>query len=354
VGDIAELRIKHVKEVLEDPSKEFHAFEITPIKNLRKDDPLPANPVMGSDSCNYLRRWIDYAQSKYGKHMELEDEAYVYFKVKSGRARTFPDGSDYSAYAMFEPLDNKGISGLFANIKRKNKDKFRKEISAHSFRKTHMTRLQAGGVPERWINIMHGRAGQGTQGIYSKPDYEMLTKSYVEAYSYLSFNVSAQAFDKVMEDQENIKSQMDEMANMIKDLQRHSVWIQSGSKFIMEHSISDEARVREMASLHNTSNQIRNEILWDEFGKEIGVVIDPIEYFEFIGQPERLVKGEKGKTWRVMKEWFTYISSTNPEFAMNKEYGPEYHLDRIFTKTKEKHAIAMQDESTFTMGYEIR
>ena len=218
VGDIAELRIKNVKEVIEDPSKEFHAFEITPIKNLRNDDPLPANPVMGSDSCHYLRRWIDYARSKHGKHLELKDEAYVYFKVKSGRARTFPDGSDYSAYAMFEPLDNKVISGLFANIKRKNKDKFRTEISAHSFRKTHMTRLQAGGVPERWINIMHGRAGQGTQGIYSKPDYEMLTSSYMNAYPFLSFNVSAQAFDKVMEDQENIKTQMEESTRQIEIL----------------------------------------------------------------------------------------------------------------------------------------
>ena len=53
--------------------------------------------------------------------------------------------------------------------------------SAHSLRKFHKTRLEAGGVPEQWVKMLQGKASD----VYSKPEPRELTDKYVEAYDQL-------------------------------------------------------------------------------------------------------------------------------------------------------------------------
>lgn len=184
VSDVARIRVKDIRGALEDESIEYATFEIMPLKNLGQDDPLPANPVLGPEALRYIRRWIDYARSRYSLFNPLDDDDYLFVSVKST-----PD--DDGELNRFKPLDGSAIGDIVFNIVYKHPDQFRDKISAHSFRHTHTTYLTAGGVPERWINVMQGRKGKGTQGIYQKPNTRQLIEAYSQGYTEISLESDA-------------------------------------------------------------------------------------------------------------------------------------------------------------------
>ena len=55
----------------------------------------------------------------------------------------------------------------------------------HSFRVFHKTTLEKVKIAPSWINKMQGRKGEGTGGVYSKPNPDELIEVYSEAYSML-------------------------------------------------------------------------------------------------------------------------------------------------------------------------
>ena len=80
VSDIANLQIKHIQPIIDDLSLRWYTFEITPIKNLKQDTPLPANPVMGYESIEALRIWLNYRVNKYGLS-NSDPDSYVYCAI---------------------------------------------------------------------------------------------------------------------------------------------------------------------------------------------------------------------------------------------------------------------------------
>jgi len=172
VSDVVEIKIKHIQPVLDDPSIEWYTFEITPVKNMRQDTPLPANPVLGPEAIDALRKWIQHREAKYGLD-NSDPEGYVFCAVYNTRWGEIGDKIGPNAISRMMKT-NREKAGL------------EKEISPHSLRKTHSTNLIGAGVPERWVNIMQGKKGRGTQGAYQKPSESELIAAYRRGYPSLA------------------------------------------------------------------------------------------------------------------------------------------------------------------------
>ena len=212
-SDLTQIQYKHIRKALADPAPDYITFEILPIKNMNGTN-LIANPVMGPDSIKALRAWFIRKKKKFGQRYEYEkkllkkaqtwkmydaqkdlvpkeypytenDEDYVYCYMETKKTYTRTDGLVIPGRSFGEPLRPRAVTGIVNSLKRDNKEAFYK-ISSHSFRKSHTTGLTAGGVPERWQNVMQGKKGEGTQGIYQKPDEAELIEAYSEGYEQIS------------------------------------------------------------------------------------------------------------------------------------------------------------------------
>jgi integrase len=199
VSDIANLQIKHIQPIIDDLSLRWYTFEITPIKNLKQDTPLPANPVMGYESIEALRIWLNYRVNKYGLS-NSDPDSYVYCAIYN-----YPATEKRSE----TKIGNKIIASAFSRMMRHERTKagIENEISPHSLRKTHSTNLIGGGVPERWVNVMIGKKGQGSQGFYQKPNRTELIEVYEKAYPQLSLDSTSikqvSAMQQQIQDLEN-------------------------------------------------------------------------------------------------------------------------------------------------------
>lgn len=191
VSDIALLQIKHIQGILDNPTIEWYTFEITPKKNLKQTTPLKANPVMGTESVEALRRWLELREEQHGLD-NSDPNGYVYCAVYDNLKGT-------RRGAPVHPT-------TFSNMIRITRKKagIKKEISPHSLRKTHSTNLTGAGVPERWVNVMQGKKGTGTQGVYQKPNPEELIKVYRDAYHVLSLDGKSQS-----EEMSDLRSQVE-------------------------------------------------------------------------------------------------------------------------------------------------
>ena len=208
-GDIGLIQYKHIREALGDNPPDYITFEILPTKNIGQSN-LIANPVMGPDSIKYLNRWIVYKKRKFGERTAYEtsrkeqglyrlevrpiaysdeDEDYVFCKMESKHEYTTTDGRYVPTKYFGDMYGFKGVTMIFQNLKKNYKKEFAKK-SAHSFRKTHFTGLSGAKVPERWINVMQGRLGEGTQGAYVTPNSVELMGAYKKGYHAISLEKS--------------------------------------------------------------------------------------------------------------------------------------------------------------------
>ena len=209
-SDMCQIQYKHIRGALADPAPEYITFEILPIKNMHSTK-LMANPVMGPDSIKHLRLWVARKKKKYAErygyekrllkkaqtwkmysqHKETlvpkeypyteDDEDYVYCYMETKKSYVRKDGLHIPGRSFGERLDQGAGANIIQIIKRDHKDEFKK-LSANSFRKSHSTGLTAGGVPERWVNVLQGKKGEGTQGIYQRPDERELIEKYSAGY----------------------------------------------------------------------------------------------------------------------------------------------------------------------------
>lgn len=87
--------------------------------------------------------------------------------------------------------------------------------SAHSLRKYHKTRLEAGGMPEQWVKILQGKKAD----VYSKPEPRELTERYVKAYDQLRIHPTVQG------DMKRLRRELEEAKTALRgdDLQRQLV-----------------------------------------------------------------------------------------------------------------------------------
>ena len=224
VSDLVNMRVKHIAPILEESSIEWYTFEITPIKNMRQETPLPANPVMGPESVEALRVWMRYREDFY--KLLPEPESYVYCAINN-----YPSINGREEINVGDQVLPTAFSRMMRYERRRAGIK--KPISPHSLRKTHSTNLIGGGVPERWVNIMQGKKGKGTQGSYQRPNEQELIQVYQKAYHKLSLE------DLVVgEKVSKLNLRLEEQQQTIENLQKQIEWlIASGGG---ERRISDK------------------------------------------------------------------------------------------------------------------
>lgn len=211
--DIAEIRVKHILPIIEE-RKDFHTFTIKQQKTK-----LNASPVCGKDAVKYLRLWWK-DRAKY--NLSVDPEAYLYCMVETVAGYVRTSGKAVSEVKAGDPLRPQAISNMVYNLIRKaGLDK--KNISAHSLRKFHETALQAGRVPDPWIDKTTGRKTPGSKGVYTKPSEEQLLQYYKEAYEFLSLEqeqVTAEEIRRIEGELEILKQNQFELSEQNREYQR--------------------------------------------------------------------------------------------------------------------------------------
>lgn len=206
--DLRFIQYKHIRKALAEPAPDFITFELLPQKNRYKSK-IPANPVLGPDAIKYVRLWVKHKKALY-KDREAyevrmnrkgrfkpdpkphtysdEDEDYLFCYTETKQTYTTDAGITIPGKEFGQRYSKGAISQAVNTIKRNFREMFTKK-SAHSFRKSHTTGLTAARVPERWVNVMQGRRGEGTMGIYQKPNDKELIKAFKSGYHEISLEL---------------------------------------------------------------------------------------------------------------------------------------------------------------------
>lgn len=268
VSDLVNMKVKHIVPILEDTSIKWYTFEIIPIKNMRQETPLPANPCMGPESIEALRVWMQYREEFYD--LPPEPESYVYCAINNYPA---VDGRD--EVKVGDPVLPTAFSRMMRYERRRAGIK--KEISPHSLRKTHSTNLIGGGVPERWVNVMQGKKGKGTQGAYQRPNEQELIEVYQKAYHKLSLE------DLVVgEKVSKLNQRLEDQQKTIEQLQRQIEYlIATGGG---EKRISDDEMLVRATGPRNPEPDLMGKATMNQ---------DEKEYFERLEKAKEKTRGKQ-------------------------------------------------------------
>jgi len=187
ISDLVNIRVKHVRPIIEDQTLQFHTFEIETQKTTGRTGIL-ANPCLGTDSIKYIRLWwVERERFDCGE----EENDFLFCKVKDKQPY---ERTDYRTGEKVltggsrrgDPVDSNTISPMFNRLLKKSKlDHL--NISAHSFRKFFETELQKSDIPDSFIDKYTGRK-HAYKGEYIRPDTEDLLQYYKEAYKWLSLD----------------------------------------------------------------------------------------------------------------------------------------------------------------------
>lgn len=189
VGDLCNIRVEDVKDCLTG-KLEYYTWEFKQEKTGGY-----ANPVIGPEAIKWLKLWMRK------REMEGIESEWLFTTVENYRGR--PTGSK---------LKGDNLSQLFLHLRNKAGLK-EKRVSIHSLRKYHKTTLEYAGVPTSWVNKMQGRKGEGTGGIYTKPNPEQLIEIYSKGYPKLSLKEEISH-----EDVEDLQKQIIEQQRMIDEM----------------------------------------------------------------------------------------------------------------------------------------
>ncbi len=171
VSDVCNIKVSDIRAVLSDKI-EFFTWETKQIKTGQY-----ASPVIGPDAIKWIRLWWNYRQEQGIK------SEYLFTTVRSIKANEFM-GRVRGEVVKGEKVEPGNISQVFRTLRNKAGLKEHR-VSIHSLRKYHKTSLEYAGVPTSWINRMQGRRGEGTGGIYTKPDSKMLIEIFTKGYHSL-------------------------------------------------------------------------------------------------------------------------------------------------------------------------
>ena len=203
VGDIVRLKIKHIQPIIDNPDLDWYLFKITPEKNLSQNDPLEARVCIGKDAIKYLKIWLEHRETKYGLS-NSDPQAPLYCAVYNrGKTR------------IGDPIIPNAITTTIANIRKKAG--INTGISPHSFRKMFSTNLLYAGVDERYINIMQGKRGKGTQGVYIQPTDQELLEQYKKGYPGIALEpetASKEEVDTLKQQLQEFKQRLEKYENM--------------------------------------------------------------------------------------------------------------------------------------------
>ncbi|MBA7613300.1 hypothetical protein ES703_20546 [subsurface metagenome] len=178
-ADVANLPIRVVRAPLDDPDISYHTFECK-----QKKTGKIANPVLGPDSLESLRKWMNYRVNTLEISAEDGDPLFC---VESYRKGYTKKSNNYvNEVVKGDKMDDSNMSVIFYQLVRKADLKpligNTRLPSIHSLRVFHKTTLEYSGVPTSWVNKMQGRAGEGTGGTYTKPSPEQLIEMFKRGY----------------------------------------------------------------------------------------------------------------------------------------------------------------------------
>jgi integrase len=176
IGDVANLKVGDLKTAHYSEDRQYCTFEIKTQKT-----GTYANPVIGPETLEWLDRWNTWREKK---GIPTNDEDPLFCSTKRRAEYIRKDGVKIKETKLGGFMDESAIGVVFGEyVKKAGLEKA--GISAHSCRKYHKTYLEAGGCPTSWINKMQGRKGEGTGGIYTKPEPEQLINMYKKGYGEL-------------------------------------------------------------------------------------------------------------------------------------------------------------------------
>ncbi len=174
VSDIAALTCKFYWEATQKDNLDGESFKaFRPFETVKEG--IIAHIHIGPEAVEALDAYLEYRQERDGP---LKPDSPLFAVGLSGQ----PSSLNLDPIRRYTP-------DLLSQFFQRWRDRcgLSKEISAHSFRKYHLTMLQTGGVPDTWIAKLQGKSTKTSFGVYSRPE-ELpgeLTRTYIRAYDKL-------------------------------------------------------------------------------------------------------------------------------------------------------------------------
>lgn len=221
VSDVTLLRIRDIKPVWDSKDyvqiPEFPEY-FTFIVNQRKTGNL-ANPVIGPESIAALHLW---KEDRLKRGISSNDDDPVFptlrarktFVDKNGREVQGCEKGGFANLSTYSSTFSRLVKA--ANIRPALGEK--KVPSIHSLRKYHKTNLEYAGVPSSWVNKLQGRKGEGSGGIYTRPNPRQLIEMYKRGYDelrILGYQSGAEEIRQLQRDKEILKDRLDNLENQV-------------------------------------------------------------------------------------------------------------------------------------------
>lgn len=206
-GDIGNIKMRDIKPVLEDPDLDYHSWTMLPEKNVGKDRPLNADPVLGPESLEAIRFWVQKRKILYKENgLDPSDpESYLFPSIINREGVT----------CVGDKIDGNAVNQIFHKLR--EKAILEKPVSPHSIRKTFETNMLGADVEERWLNKMIGKQGQGTRGVYQTPNREEIIGEYSKGYHSISFKgkPESQAIKELKKTVDSQQQELDQMKDLL-------------------------------------------------------------------------------------------------------------------------------------------
>jgi len=196
ISDVCNLKVKDFESL--KPEDRFYTITVRQQKTRRF-----ADPVFGFESLEALRAWLRERERK------CITSEYLFVNVKGVNEYENAVGQRHRKVEAGEKSDPSNISVIFRQLRDKA-DLRDTRVSIHSIRKYHKTNLEYAGVPVAWINKMQGRKGEGTGGVYSKPEPRQLIDAFSRGYGELTFErPESKEFESLREQMEQLRAQIE-------------------------------------------------------------------------------------------------------------------------------------------------
>jgi hypothetical protein len=218
-SDLLRLKVGHIREALNDIELEFLTFEILPWKN-RKKSKIKANPCLGPESLDAIRKWMIYRTEKLG--ISAKDADPLFCATENRKGSSTRRGVDKPGTKKGDQLRDGTPGTRFYYLVRKVGLE-EAGISFHSMRKFLQTQLEWAQVPPNWINRITGRKGRGTSGIYSRPNPAQIREIYGKAYHTLRLDREGASIQEV----QNLQNQIDLQQHDLDSLRQFKSTVQN-------------------------------------------------------------------------------------------------------------------------------
>ena len=180
VSDVVQLNVGDVRN-----GDDFVLVRVAQVKTKNM-----AKPCLGPDALESIHEWLKSRERRGGA---FTDESPLF---------TDTEGSGKFVHR----LDKGGVSRIIRWMALQSS---LENISAHSLRKYHQTRLEASNISDAWIALLQGRKIRDSRGAYSLPTDEELLEGYAKAYEELQIHPTTDANTRLEEVEKDLQELKD-------------------------------------------------------------------------------------------------------------------------------------------------